>query len=357
MQGTNMDLYRRTTDRSTGWNVTASGGICALDELAELQTDAAASAAILGKALYTGAIPGAAMRLSKSAGEGKFYDNRSASSPVWTSETAGLVKGMNFEGLRDMADPVELARYYNALRRGRAGVLRHHRHRRGARPVHRYPARKLPAEIFIPLTVGGGIDTLDDFDRVLKCGADKVSVNSGAIRRPGPDRRRRRRNTATSAWCFPATLSGWTGSSALFAKGGREDTGMDALDWIEPGVQAGAGEVVLNSIDTDGVKNGFDLGNAGRRGRAGAACPSLPAAAQATWSILWSCSPTPALMPGWRPSIFHTRQVEIRRAESSTCGAVASKCGCEPNIANAELYNKLWSISYGREEYHYGTEI
>ena len=118
--------------------------------------------------------------------------------------------------------------------------------------------RQVASQIFIPLTVGGGINTLDDFDRVLKCGADKVSVNSGALKNPDliPAAAQRYGNQCV---VLSADVKRVDGQFRVFAKGGRENTGIDALDWLEHGVKNGAGELVVNSIDTDGVKNGFDL--------------------------------------------------------------------------------------------------
>ena len=118
--------------------------------------------------------------------------------------------------------------------------------------------RKVASEIFIPLTVGGGINTLDDFDRVLKCGADKVSVNSGAIRDPELIRAAAQRY-GDPCVVLSADIKRVNGQFRLFAKAGRVDTRLDALDWLAEGVRRGAGELVVNSIDTDGVKNGFDL--------------------------------------------------------------------------------------------------
>lgn len=168
-----------------------------------------------------------------------------------------VVKGVNFKGLQDVSSPVELAKYYT---------------QNGADELVFYDitassdGRKLFTDIlcetaksvFIPLTVGGGINTVEDFDRVLKCGADKVSMNSGAIKNP-------------DLICKAAKLYGEQcvvlsvdvkrvdGVFRVFAKGGRENTGMDAIEWIKRCVANGAGEVVVNSIDTDGVKKGFDL--------------------------------------------------------------------------------------------------
>ena len=168
-----------------------------------------------------------------------------------------VVKGTNFEGLRDVNSPVELARYYSD---NGADELVFYDITASAegRALFTDILTEVAKTIFIPLTVGGGINTLDDFDRVLKCGADKVSVNSGAIKNPELIR------TAAEKYgdqcvVLSADVKRVDGRFTVFAKGGRENTGMDALEWIKRCVDMGAGEVVLNSIDTDGVKKGFDL--------------------------------------------------------------------------------------------------
>lgn len=168
-----------------------------------------------------------------------------------------VVKGINFEGLKDVSSPVELAKYYSDC---------------GADELVFYDitasaeGRKLftdilceaASSVFIPLTVGGGINTVEDFDRVLKCGADKVSVNSGAIRNRYliPEAANRYGDQCV---VISADVKRVDGEFRVFAKGGREDTGMEAISWIKWCVDNGAGEVVLNSIDTDGVKQGFDI--------------------------------------------------------------------------------------------------
>ena len=168
-----------------------------------------------------------------------------------------VVKGMNFSGLKDVSSPVALAEYYS---------------RSGADELVFYDitassdGRKLFTEIltetaskvFIPLTVGGGINTVEDFDRVLKCGADKVSVNSGAIRNPSLIKEAALKY-GSQCVVISADVKRVDGVYRVFAKGGRENTGMEAIEWIVKCVKNGAGEVVLNSIDTDGVKQGFDI--------------------------------------------------------------------------------------------------
>ena len=168
-----------------------------------------------------------------------------------------VVKGVNFEGLRDMADPVEMARFYNE---SGADELVFYDITASAEGRNLFTdiLRAVASEIFIPLTVGGGINTLDDFDRVLKCGADKVSVNSGAIRNPALIGEAARKY-GDQCVVLSMDVKRVDGQFRLFAKGGREDTGMEAISWIKRCVDLGAGEVVVNSIDTDGVKGGFDL--------------------------------------------------------------------------------------------------
>ncbi len=168
-----------------------------------------------------------------------------------------VVKGVNFEGLSDVSSPVELARYYSE---NGADELVFYDITASAegRALFTDILTEVASTIFIPLTVGGGINTLADFDRVLKCGADKVSVNSGAIRNPSLIREAAERY-GSQCVVISADVKRVDGVFRVFAKGGRENTGMEAISWISRCVQNGAGEVVLNSIDTDGVKGGFDL--------------------------------------------------------------------------------------------------
>lgn len=168
-----------------------------------------------------------------------------------------VVKGTNFSGLRDMADPVELARRYNA---DGADELVFYDITASAegRALFTDILERVAREIFIPLTVGGGINALSDFARVLGCGADKVSVNSGALRQPDLIDAAARRY-GSQCVVLSMDVKRVEGSYHVFARGGREDTGRDALDWAAEGAARGAGELVVNSIDTDGVRGGFDL--------------------------------------------------------------------------------------------------
>lgn len=168
-----------------------------------------------------------------------------------------VVKGVNFEGLSDVSSPVELGQYYSECGADELVFYDITASSEG-RALFTDILREVASSIFIPLTVGGGINTLDDFDRVLKCGADKVSVNSGAIRNPELIEAAAKRY-GDQCVVLSVDAKRVDGSFRVFAKGGRVDTGMDAIEWIKRGVDMGAGEIVLNSIDTDGVKRGFDL--------------------------------------------------------------------------------------------------
>ena len=168
-----------------------------------------------------------------------------------------VVKGVNFAGLSDVSDPVELAAFYSD---NGADELVFYDITASAegRGLFTDILTRVASTIFIPLTVGGGINTLDDFDRVLKCGADKVSVNSGALRDPALIGAAARKY-GDQCVVLSVDAKRVNGRFEVFAKGGREATGLDAIEWIRRGVANGAGEIVLNSIDTDGVKGGFDL--------------------------------------------------------------------------------------------------
>ena len=167
------------------------------------------------------------------------------------------VKGVNFSSLSDVSSPVELGRYYSDSGADELVFYDITASAEG-RALFTDILREVAQTIFIPLTVGGGINTVDDFDRVLKCGADKVSVNSGAIRDPMLVRDAAKRY-GDQCVVLSVDVKRVDGEFRVFARGGREDTGMEAIEWIRREVGLGAGEVVVNSIDTDGVKRGFDL--------------------------------------------------------------------------------------------------
>ena len=168
-----------------------------------------------------------------------------------------VVKGVNFGGLQDVSSPVELAKFYSDNGADEL-VFYDITASSDGRKLFTDILTETAANVFIPLTVGGGINTVDDFDRVLKCGADKVSVNSGAIRNPDLIREAARLY-GDQCVVLSVDIKRVDGVFRVFAKGGRENTGMEAIDWIRRCVGMGAGEVVVNSIDTDGVKGGFDL--------------------------------------------------------------------------------------------------
>ena len=177
--------------------------------------------------------------------------------PCLDVKNGRVVKGVNFQGLSDVSSPVELGKYYSD---NGADELVFYDITASSedRTIFTDILKQVASTIFIPLTVGGGINTLDDFDRVLKCGADKVSVNSGAIKNPELIYQAAKRY-GDQCVVLSVDVKRVDGTFRVFSKGGRENTGMDALEWIKRGIDNGAGEIVLNSIDTDGVKEGFDL--------------------------------------------------------------------------------------------------
>ncbi len=177
--------------------------------------------------------------------------------PCLDVKNGRVVKGVNFQGLSDVSSPVELGRYYSEQGADELVFYDITASSEG-RGIFTDILREVARTIFIPLTVGGGINTLEDFDRVLKCGADKVSVNSGAIRNPDLVEQAAKRY-GDQCVVLSVDVKRVDGVFRVFAKGGRENTGMEALSWIKRCVESGAGEVVVNSIDTDGVKQGFDL--------------------------------------------------------------------------------------------------
>lgn len=220
-----------------------------------------------------------------------------------------VVKGVNFLGLRDVSSPVDLAAYYSDSGADELVFYDITASAEG-RKLFTDILREVAFTIFIPLTVGGGISSLEDFDRVLKCGADKVSVNSGAIRDPELVRRAARRY-GDQCVVLSVDVKRMDGEFRVFARGGRDDTGIEAISWIRKCVDMGAGEVVVNSIDTDGVKGGFDLE------MLQAVCESVSVPVIASGGAGCSADFTelfrkvPDVSAGLAASIFHFGEVKI----------------------------------------------
>ena len=234
-----------------------------------------------------------------------------------------VVKGVNFEGLRTVSSPVELARYYSDCGADELvfyDITASSDGRRLFTDILTETARN----VFIPLTVGGGISSLDDFDRVLKCGADKVSVNSGAIRNPALIGEAAKRY-GDQCVVLSVDVKRVDGVFRVFAKGGRENTGLEAIEWIRRGVGSGAGEVVVNSIDTDGVKGGFDL----EMLDAVCSAVSVPVIASGGAGkiddFIELFRSIPRVDAGLAASIFHFGEVRIAdlKAEMKKCGIPA----------------------------------
>ncbi len=230
--------------------------------------------------------------------------------PCLDVKNGRVVKGVNFEGLHDVSSPVELAEYYS---RAGADELVFYDITASAegRALFTDILTETARRVFIPLTVGGGINTVADFDRVLKCGADKVSVNSGAIRRPELVGEAARLY-GDQCVVLSVDVKRVDGEFRVFARGGRDDTGMEAISWIRRCVDAGAGEVVVNSIDTDGVKGGFDLQMLDAVCRAVSVPVIASGGAGCTEDFITLFSSLPRVDAGLAASIFHFGEVKIR---------------------------------------------
>lgn len=224
-----------------------------------------------------------------------------------------VVKGVNFEGLRDMADPVEMARFYNDSGADELVFYDITASAEG-RALFTDILRRVASEIFIPLTVGGGINTVEDFDRVLKCGADKVSVNSGAIANPALIGEAAKKY-GDQCVVLSMDVKRVDGQFRLFAKGAREDTGIDAMDWAARGVAAGAGEIVLNSIDTDGLKAGFDLEMLDALASR-VSVPIIASGGAGKKEDFGELFTHPGIDAGLAASIFHTRHLDIKELKT-----------------------------------------
>ena len=220
-----------------------------------------------------------------------------------------VVKGTNFQNLRDISDPVELAEYYSKSGADELVFYDITASFEG-RQLFTEVLKRVASGIFIPLTVGGGIHTLDDFENALMNGADKVSVNSGAIADPKLVSEAAKRY-GDQCVVLSADVKRVGNELRVFAKGGRVDTGMEAVEWIKRCVQSGAGEVVVNSIDTDGVKNGFDLAMLSRVCRA-VDVPVIASGGAGCMEHFTELFKTvPAVDAGLAASVFHSGQIRI----------------------------------------------
>ncbi len=220
-----------------------------------------------------------------------------------------VVKGVNFKGLADVSSPVELAAYYSENGADELVFYDITASFEG-RKLFTDILREVASTVFIPLTVGGGINTVDDFDRVLKCGADKVSVNSGAIRNPALVHEAAKRY-GDQCVVLSADIKRVDGEFRVFSKGGREDTGMEAIGWIKRCVADGAGEVVVNSIDTDGVKRGFDLELLGQVCDAVNVPVIASGGAGSTADFIDLFKKVPTVDAGLAASVFHFGEIKI----------------------------------------------
>ena len=239
--------------------------------------------------------------------------------PCLDVKNGRVVKGVNFAGLRDVASPVELAEFYSSAGADELVFYDITASAEG-RALFTDILTETARRVFIPLTVGGGINSLEDFDRVLKCGADKVSVNSGAIRDPSLVERAARRY-GSQCVVLSADIKRVDGSFRVFSHGSRVDTGMEAIGWIKRCVDMGAGEIVVNSIDTDGVKQGFDLEMLAAVCRAVDVPVIASGGAGCIEDFITLFRTVPRVDAGLAASIFHFGQVEIRELKKAMADA------------------------------------
>lgn len=226
-----------------------------------------------------------------------------------------VVKGTNFKNLSDVSSPVSLAEYYSSA--GADELVFYDIAASGeGRKIFTDVLKDVAKNVFIPLSVGGGISTLSDFERVLGSGADKVSVNSGAIRNPSIITEAAKRY-GDQCVVLSVDVKRVGGEFRVFAKGGREDTGIEALSWIERGVGMGAGEVVVNSIDTDGVKGGFDIELLSRVTSLASVPVIASGGAGSVEHFIELFKKIPDIDAGLAASVFHFGEIEIKELKKT----------------------------------------
>ena len=234
--------------------------------------------------------------------------------PCLDVKNGRVVKGVNFASLRDVSSPVELAKYYSGCGADEL-VFYDITASSDGRKLFTDVLRETAKNVFIPLTVGGGINSIRDFDRVLKCGADKVSVNSGAVKDPYLIKEAAQKY-GSQCVVISCDAKRVDGRFTVFVKGGRENTGLDAVKWIRKCVWLGAGEVVLNSIDTDGVKKGFDLEMLEEVSNAVDVPVIASGGAGKIGDFITLFETLPKVDAGLAASIFHFGEVEIRELKA-----------------------------------------
>lgn len=220
-----------------------------------------------------------------------------------------VVKGANFVGLKDVNDPVELAKYYNNSMADELvfyDITASYENRN----LFVQTLERVAKEIFIPLTVGGGINKIEDFDRVLKSGADKVSVNSGAVKNPNLIREAAEKY-GNQCVVLSVDIKKVGQKYSVFVKGGRENTNIDAIEWVINGEKNGAGELVINSIDTDGIKNGFDI-DLLKEIADNVSIPIIASGGAGTMEHFKEVFEVKGVDAGLAASIFHFKEIDIK---------------------------------------------
>ena len=237
--------------------------------------------------------------------------------PCLDVKDGNVVKGVNFDNLKNVSSPVKLAEYYSECGADEL-VFYDITASSDGRKLFTEVLTETAKNVFIPLTVGGGINSVDDFDRVLKCGADKVSVNSGAIKDPSLIGRAAKLY-GDQCVVLSVDIKRVGGVFRVFAKGGRVDTGLEAIDWIKRGVASGAGEIVVNSIDTDGVKNGFDIELLNEVCNSVSVPVIASGGAGSTFDFIKLFKALPKVDAGLAASVFHFGEVKIKDLKRAMC--------------------------------------
>ncbi len=251
LKGPNFELIKSM--KREGFKIIAAGGVTTMEDLQNLKK-INCEGAIIGKALYEGKI-----NFREAA---KFFNNNLAKRviPCLDINDGRVVKGINFENLRDAGDPVELAKYYSESGADELVFLDISATFEERKTLYKL-VEKIAKNIFIPFTVGGGINEMEDVQTLLLNGADKVSIGSAAVLNPELVREIAEK---FGSQCVVISVdakksandSGWE----IFIKGGRENTGKDAIEFVREMEKLGAGELLVNSLDRDGMGTGYDIG-------------------------------------------------------------------------------------------------
>ncbi|MDX9743065.1 MAG: imidazole glycerol phosphate synthase subunit HisF [Arcobacteraceae bacterium] len=229
--------------------------------------------------------------------------------PCLDVDNGRVVKGVNFLGLRDAGDPVEVAKRYNLEGADEITFLDIGASHEGRDTIVDV-VKKVASEVFIPLTVGGGIRKLEDIYNLLNVGCDKVSVNSSAVVNPNFINEAAKRFGSQCIVVAIDVKKVADGSYHVFVKGGREDTGLDAVAWAKEVYNRGAGEILLTSMDTDGAKTGFEL-NITKQISSAVDIPVIASGGAGTMEHIKDAFTIGGAEAALAASIFHFKEIDI----------------------------------------------